>query len=101
MAQIKNEISVNAKLALIITLPFLSVCKNPIIVYSILLKLNTLTQILVTIADDFVCDATTAIKESKKCDGVYDCPGEDEKQGFCEHFRQRNQSKFESSERRA
>ena len=59
---------------------------------------DTLTQILVNITDEFVCDMKTKIKANKKCDGVYDCPGEDERRFLCEHFERFNQSKFESSD---
>ena len=59
---------------------------------------NTFTQILVNIADEFACDMKTKIKANKKCDGVYDCPAEDERSFLCEHFESWNQSKFESSD---
>ena len=49
---------------------------------------------MVCIADEFVCDGATAIKNTKKCDGVNDCKGLDERENFCDMVKRRNESKF-------
>ena len=38
------------------------------------------------------------IKNSKKCDGENDCPGDDEKSFLCDIFKRRNESKFKSND---
>ena len=56
---------------------------------------------MVNILDEFVCDAVTTIQKSQKCDGVYDCQGEDENQWNCEHLQMSDESKFKSSSQSA